>query len=282
MSMALAQKHEDLVDALFQALVNDGFIAYCCGPKERPTAIVCVYEWPGHFDVITLRLEGDAAAARLAKPADVLNPPDTGDDLCVWAWVGEPDSAMWALLDLPHPDHPGAPAEVVPTPAALRVPREQQRAGNMHIRVPDVGKACVRAARLSQPRPARIMSEQFFNDLLDEVDSERAIGFALNFTEDGTFTWGNFPSMVGRTAIAEFTGGFFAMISTVRHQLDNYWRVGERHTMTNGRVTFTRLDDSELTVPFATVSQFTPDGTRMTSYQVYLDPSPLVGATIPA
>ena len=50
----------------------------------------------------------------------------------------------------------------------------------------------------------------------------------------------------------------------------------ERCALTTGRVTFTRLDGTEVTVPFATESFFTADGTKMTSYQVYLDPSPLV------
>jgi hypothetical protein len=276
MSMVAAQNQEDLVGALFQALVNDGFTAHCCGPRDHPTAVICVYQWPGYLDVLTLRADGPAAAARLIKPADALNPPD-GDDECVWAWVGEPDGAMWALLDLPHPDHADAPAEVIKTPAALRVPREEQRP--TQIRCPDPGKAGARAARLSQKQEKTIMGEQFFNDLLDEVDAERATGFALNFTQDGTFQWGNFDPMVGRCAITQFTQSFFSKVTTVKHQLDKYWRVGEQHAMTEGRVTFTKLDGKEVTVPFATVAKFTTDGTKMIHYQVYLDPSPLLSGS---
>lgn len=283
------QKQKDLVGGLVAALLADGFTGYCCGSKDDPTAVIAFYEWPEHLDVITMPRKGHAAAARLVKPpADgvrvvpdgdsnplVLNPPRTA----VWAWVGPMDMAIWALLELPHPECPDAPAEVVPTPAVLWVPREQQRP--MHIRVPDQEKKGARAARLSRPRPPKVMSEQFFNDLLDEVDAERAIGFALNFTEDGAFTWGNFPTLIGRTAITEFTQSFFSQISSVKHQLDNYWRQGDQHAMTNGRVTFTRLDGSEVTVSFATVSLFTPDGTLLADYQVYLDSSPLVGITVP-
>lgn len=268
-TVAVAQRQEG---GLFEALVADGFSGYCVGPKHNPAALICVYEWPEHFDVIVVPSGGGhAAAARLAKPADVFDPPDTA----VWAWVGPPDLAIWAMLDLPHPDHAAAPAAALDTPTQLRALRKGQRP--LIIRVPDEQRRGHRAVRLSRMQ-TRAISEQFFNDLLDEVDSESAVGFALNFTEDGTFQWGNFPPVVGREAIREFTDGFFAMVSSVRHQLDHYWRVGveEPIAMTNGRVTFTRLDGEVVTVPFSTVCHFTPDGTKMTYYQVYLDPSALM------
>lgn len=281
----VAHQRKDSVEGLFEALVADGFTRCCCGPKDDPNAVIIYYEWEYHLDMITLPREGPAAAVRMIKSngvrilADnpnsvILNPPST----VIWAWVGDPVSAIWAVLNLPHPDCPDAPAEEVATPEALRVPAEQQRP--MHIQVPIEGKIGARAARLSQPRPPRIMSEQWFNDLLDAVDRESAIDFASYFTPKGKFTWGNFDPVVGRTAITQFTQGFFANVTSVRHQLDNYWLMEEqRCAMTNGRVTFTRLDGSAVTVVFATVSHFTEDGTLMTDYQVYLDPSPLVGIT---
>lgn len=268
-AVAVAQKQEEWFGGLFEALLADGFSGYCYGPKDDPTALICVYEWPKHYDVIVVPSDGPAAAARLTKPAAVFNLPDTA----VWAWVGAPALAIWALLDLPHPDHPDAPAAVVATPVQLRALRKQQRP--MIIRVPDEERRGRRAARLSQMQ-TRVPSEQFFNDLFDEVDSAGAIGAAENFTEDGTFLFGNLPPMVGRTAIAKFTMGLYSMVSRVHHRLDNYWRVGEQHAFTNGMVTFTRLDDTELTVPFATVSHFTPDGAKLTYHQVYLDPSTLM------
>lgn len=289
MSTAVDQKQEDLVGGLVVALLGDGFTGYCCGPKGDPNAVIAFYEWPEHLDVITMPRRGHAAAARLVKPPGgvpvpdgepnpfVLNPPPTA----IWAWVGPMDMAIWALLDLPHPECSDSLNAKVPTPKALWVPREQQRP--MHIRVPDKEKMGVRATRLSQPGPPKIMSEQFFNDLLDEVDSKTAIGFASNFVEGGTFTWGNFETLTGRAAITEFTQGFFSQIISVRHRLDVYrlWREG-LYATTNGRVTFTKLDGSVVTVPFSTGAHFTPDGTKMTAYQVYLDPSPLVGVTVPA
>jgi SnoaL-like protein len=284
----LRDVQKDEVEGLFQALIADGFTRCRCGPENDPHAVIVFYEWDDHLDMITLPRDGPAAAARMIKPEGVrvladdpdsviLNPPLTAE----WAWVGDdPISAIWAMLDLPHPDCPDAPAEQVATPAAMWLPPEQQ--WPMCIQVPDAGKVDARAIRLSQIRSPKIVSEQWFNDLLDEVDQESAIGFASNFTDDGVFTWGNFNPVVGRTAITEFTQDFFANVTSVRHQLDNYWLVEEQcRAMTNGKVTFTRLDGSTVTVGFVTLSHFTKDGTRMTDYQVYLDPSPLVGITPP-
>lgn len=270
-----AQKQEDIVQALFQALINDGFTAYCCGPKDDPTAVIAFYEWPDHLDVITVPAQGPAASARLARPAEVLNPPGTA----LWAWVGEAEWAIWALLNLPHPDHADAPAEVFTTPAALRVPPEQQRP--MTVRVPPAGKAGARAVRLNQARDEKKISREFFHDLFDQVDSAAAIGAAENFTKDATFQFANYPQMVGRTAIAQFTTALFTLAAMVKHELHNFWEVCPWTAVTNGLVTFTRHDLTELVVPFATVSHFNEDRTLLTHHQVYVDASALVPASVP-
>jgi hypothetical protein len=292
MTTAVERKQEDLIGGLVEALLSDGFTGYCCGPTDDPHAVIAVYEWPNHVDVITLHRKGHAAAARILTPGGVrapqgepnpivLNPPAT----VTWGFEEGPiDSAVWAMLDLPHPKSLDAPAaEMISTPAALWVPRELQRP--MRIRVPDPEKIDARAARLSQPGPPKILSEQWFNDLLGYVDSGSAIAFASNFApDDCEFTWGNFPTLTGRTAITEFTQGFFSMVDSVSHQVDSYHLWGEDlYATTTGKVTFTKLDGSStVTVPFATGSHFTPDGTKMTDYTVWLDPSPLVGVTVPA
>ncbi len=268
--MTVAQKREAVSTGLFQALVDDGFTAYCCGPKDDPTAVIAYYEWDDHVDVITVSREGPAAAARLAKPADVLDPPDT----CVWIWVGEPEQAIWQLLKLPPPDLPDAPAEMVATPTALRVPRELQRPTS--IRMPPAGKAGIRADRLRQARDEKDISREFFRDLFEQVDSAAAIGAAENFTDDATFQFANYPPMIGPTAIAEFVTILFSLAAGVSHQLDNFWELADRTAFTNGLVTFTRHDLSELVVPFATVSQFNEDCTLLIRHQVYVDASDLV------
>lgn len=278
--MTVAQKQQDLVCGLFQALVNDGFTVYRCGPQDDPTALIACYEWDDHIDVITVPQTGSAAAARLAKQdwqdqPQVLEPPPTA----VWTWVGDPEPAIWALLRLKHPDHPDAPAEQVPTPPKLRVPRELQRP--MITRVPPPGKAEVRAERLRQARDEKDVSQEFFRDLFEQVDSAAAIGAAENFTDEATFQFANYPPMIGHTAIAQFVTTLFSMVAMVRHELYNFWELADRTAFTNGMVTFTRHDLTELAVPFATVSQFNEDCTLLTHHQVYVDASALVPASVP-
>jgi hypothetical protein len=296
MATTVAQKEEDLIGGLVGALLDDGFAGYCCGPKTDPYAVIAVYEWRDHVDVVTMYRQGYAAAARIHTPGGVrvpdgqpnpiaLNPPGT----VKWAFVGPMDSTIWAMLDLPHPERPDAPAGEIPTPSVLRVPAENQRP--MTIRVPDPDKVGARERRLAESGPPEPLSEQYFNDLLDYVDQESAIAFASHFVsgEDGEeeceFTWGNFPTLTGRTAITEFTQGFFSKISSVEHHLDkdgyHLW-ASDMYATTSGKVTFTKLDGSAVTIPFMTGAYFTPDGTKMRKYTVCLDPSPLVGVTLPA
>lgn len=267
--MSVAQKQqEDLVKSLFQALVNDGFTVYVCGPKDDPTAVIAFYEWDDHVDVVTVPQKGPAAAVRLAGAADVLNPPQTA----VWAWVGEPELTIWALLRLAHPEHPDAPAEVVATPAALRVPPELRQPTN--IRRPPAGKAGVRADRLSRGREDKDISQEFFRDLFDQVDSAAALGAAENFTIEGVFQFANHPPMTG-TEIAQFVTNLFTLAAMVKHEIYNFWELEDRTAFTNGMVTFTRHDLTELVAPFATVSQFNEDCTLLIRHQVYVDASGL-------
>jgi hypothetical protein len=275
--MIVAQKQQEgLVEALFQALINDGFTAYCCGPEGDPTALIVFYEWDDHVDVVTIPQTGPAAAARLVKPAEVLDPPPTA----VWTWVGEPEPAIWALLKLAHPDDPDAPAEVVQTPEALRVPPELQRP--VSIRMPPAGKAGVRAERLRQAQAKKDISREFFGDLFEQVDSAAAIGAAENFTSDAEFQFANYPPMVGPAAIAQFVTTLFSLAAMVRHELYNFWELADRTAFTNGMVTFTRHDFTKLVVPFATVSKFNEDHTLLIRHQVYVDASALVPASAPS
>jgi hypothetical protein len=148
--------------------------------------------------------------------------------------------------------------------------------------MPDKGRVGVRAARLGRAKEAKEISEQFFRNLFGQVDAGGAIGAAENFTEGATFQFANYPPVKGRTEIAKFVMRLFTMACAVKHELGNYWRVDNRQVaVTNGEVTFTRHDFTQLVVPFATVSHFTADGKWLTHHQVYVDVSELVPASAP-
>lgn len=272
MVAALKQQDESVTD-LFRALVNEGFTVCCCGPEGDPTALVAWYQWDEHVDVVTVpQGGGPAAAARLARPADPLDPPPTA----VWTWEGDPESAIWALLRLAHPDHPDAPDMAARTPAPLRVPPELQLPTT--VRDPAPGIAEARADRLRQERDNKDISREFFRELFDQVDSAAAIAAAQNFTYDGTFVFANFPPMSGPMAITRFTTTLFDLVAGVKHWMHNFWELPGQMALTNGLVTFTKHDGTELTAPFATVSQFNDDRTLLIYHQVYVDASALMPA----
>jgi hypothetical protein len=86
--------------------------------------------------------------------------------------------------------------------------------------------------------------------------------------------------MIGHTAITQFVTTLFRMVAMVRHELYNFWELADRTAFTNGMVTFTRHDLTELVVPFATVSQFNERRTLLTHHQVYVDASALAPASV--
>ncbi|MGH3904269.1 MAG: hypothetical protein ACRDTE_08775 [Pseudonocardiaceae bacterium] len=135
MTPQLEQLHRDLVD--------DGFIRYCCGPRDDPLVLLAYYEWPGYVDLVTIRTYDRITAARVPKPVDIFAP-----QLAVWAYEGPAEPTLRALLGLVHPAHPGAPTRTFPAPPALHVPRKEQRP--LAVRLPTPAQRAIRATRLAK------------------------------------------------------------------------------------------------------------------------------------
>ena len=133
-----------VVEELLVDVVTDGFTLYCCGRKSAPNALVAAYEWAQYVDLLTIRDFSRVTTARVPKrgAVDIFAP-----EVVVWAYEGDPQQALRALLGLVHPTHPDAPIAEFPAPAGLHVPRSQQRP--MTIRPPSLGHARVRADRLA-------------------------------------------------------------------------------------------------------------------------------------
>jgi hypothetical protein len=130
------------VDKLLVAVIRDGFtLRYCNGLRE-PTLIVGTYDWGSWVDIVVIRGIEDVTSARIpvVSGTDVFAP-----DTIVWAYVGEAERALRALLELPHPDHPQAPTVPVPAPRSLHVPAAR---GVVTVRPPTALAACTRRVRL--------------------------------------------------------------------------------------------------------------------------------------
>jgi hypothetical protein len=134
------------VERLLRAVVADGFILYCCGPRDEPRALVASYSWEGYLDLLTIRRFDRIITARSPSPQhdriDVFAPQTV-----VWAYEGPPEPALRALLGLLPPHHPHAPTNPYLAPPGLHIPRAEQRP--MTIRLPPPGRAAYRAARLT-------------------------------------------------------------------------------------------------------------------------------------
>ncbi len=135
----------EAVQRLLLDVVADGFVVYCCGARSGPAALLASYEWEHYVDLVTIRdFDRQVIAARAPKhdsEVDVFAPGQV-----VWAYEGLAEPTLQALLDLVHPDHPDAPHGAFPAPAALHVPRHDQRP--LTIRLPTPDRAGCRAARL--------------------------------------------------------------------------------------------------------------------------------------
>lgn len=143
------------VERLLLEAVNDGFVLYCCGPKNAPFALVASYQWENYVDLATIRCFDRITTARIPAPRrrriDVFAPDDV-----VWAYEGSPQRALRALLDLVHPEHVDAPASTNPAPLSLQVPRAQQRP--MTIQLPMPRRVGARAARLAATMAAEALA----------------------------------------------------------------------------------------------------------------------------
>lgn len=120
------------------------------------------------------------------------------------------------------------------------------------------------------------MSADFTNQVFASVDRRDAEGFAALFAPNGRFMFGNADPIVGRKAIADAVGTFFAGIRGLRHRIVNRWDA-TAGTVIEAAVEYDRLDGKTVAVP--AVSIFSRDGTGLvTDYRIFVDLAPLFAA----
>jgi ketosteroid isomerase-like protein len=126
----------------------------------------------------------------------------------------------------------------------------------------------IAAATTGRARNAGMHDQHWWNSLLATIDGKHAHDFAQFLTQDGEFRFGNQPSVHGREHVEAYVAAFFGMIGSSRHELERTWRDGDTRVC-EGRVTYTRLDGSQLTVPFANV--FYLRGDEIARYLIFID-----------
>jgi ketosteroid isomerase-like protein len=113
---------------------------------------------------------------------------------------------------------------------------------------------------------------KWLRSLFNAIDASDVDGFCAYLTDDAVFRFGNAPTVQGRSAIEQAVRQFFASIRRSRHQLVRVWPAAGAVAL-EGVVTYTRLDGTEITLPFADTMVLRGD--RIAEYYIYLDIAPL-------
>ena len=118
-------------------------------------------------------------------------------------------------------------------------------------------------------RPAAGFNAGGVFEAIDRKDTTAFVGF---LTDDAVFRFGSAPSVQGREAITAAIDGFFGTVTGLSHTLAKVVTDGSTQFI-EGEVTYTRLDGTEITLPFADVFEYS--GQRIRHYKIYMDISPL-------
>jgi ketosteroid isomerase-like protein len=104
------------------------------------------------------------------------------------------------------------------------------------------------------------------------IDRKDVKGFASFFTVNAIFRFANAPAVSGKENIRKAVYDFFSAIKGLRHNIARIWEF-EDVVICEGEVTYTRLDNKQLTVPFVDV--FRTEKGLIADYRIYIDISAL-------
>ena len=116
----------------------------------------------------------------------------------------------------------------------------------------------------------------WLTELFIAIDNKDADSFARSLSADAVFCFGNADRVKGREVIRDAVDSFFASIKGLIHDLKNTW-AHQDYVVCNGEVTYTRHDNSQITLPFADV--FAMNGEKIQEYLIYMDVGPLYDTT---
>ena len=108
--------------------------------------------------------------------------------------------------------------------------------------------------------------------LYTAVDGLDAEGVVAQVTDDVRFQLGNHEALNGREQVKSANEAFFSSIKAMRHSITGIWSIGDT-ALCDGTVHYTRIDLSEIEVPFA--AHLDLRGGKISDYRVFVDLSEL-------
>lgn len=116
------------------------------------------------------------------------------------------------------------------------------------------------------------MTENDIRELFNAIDAFDTKKFASYLDEEANFSFANIPRVSGKNNIFDFVAGFFQGIKKIGHKNLEIWEL-EGIRFVNGNVTYTRHDNSTLSVDFS--NTFKLNGDKIKEYRIFIDNSEL-------
>lgn len=119
---------------------------------------------------------------------------------------------------------------------------------------------------------AHARQQSFLDTLFASIDAQDLDDFLQHLTESASFRFGSAPEVTGHDDIRNAVSGFFSTIKALQHRVDQTFANGDT-VFCEGIVTYTRKDDSRISLPFVDVFEMVDS--KIDAYKIYMDVNPL-------
>ena len=120
--------------------------------------------------------------------------------------------------------------------------------------------------------------DDWWRALFASIDAKQTSQFLAYLTPDALFRYGSWPAAIGHEAIGSVVDQFFASIRSSSHRIIRMWQEPDS-AVCKGEVTYARLDGNSVVVPFCNVFELRDQ--KITRYEIYIDPTPLLAGAAP-
>ncbi len=113
-----------------------------------------------------------------------------------------------------------------------------------------------------------MFKDKLISDIFEAIDNKDTTKFCSFLTEECELTFGNMPTVSGKKNIYDVIDNFFNSIKGLSHNLSD--EIGkDDNLITYGTVTYTRLDDKQVTANFCNI--FKMNGDLIDKYHIFVD-----------